>query len=380
MPQTIMYLAPGHWAGHTRIYHRQCLHLIEEGYQVELVAHPLPNEQLDSRLKLHSLGLYNQSSLSLNFLQRLRRCRKAYAIAKESICLLYQYFSPEFIVWGRKLRMNKNRPIVFDCMEDFEGYARQRRGIPRNLRWFFVALVKLLMRIAGNSCDALITADNGTAELLRPYARRLLVIHNFPKIRSFPKIEEMNRYKPYDIIYHGSMPRYHLEIFLNVDEALVERGYYVKWLLIGQMPEESWFINELEKRGIKQRFTMNRMIPHEQVLGEVSKAKIGIIPLPDLPKFRHNIPQKLFEFMALGMPVVLSDLPPSRPFVGDGACAFMVPPGSYTAYADALVRLLEDQELCHRMGIEGRKRIEKEFNWEKESKKLDELYAELLKI
>jgi glycosyltransferase involved in cell wall biosynthesis len=119
-------------------------------------------------------------------------------------------------------------------------------------------------------------------------------------------------------------------------------------------------------------------MPHTQVAAEVSKARIGIIPLPDLPKFRNNIPRKLFEFMALGIPTVLSDLPPSRPFVSDGSCAFMVPPNDYRAYAEAIIRLLRDPQLQVKMGAEGRKRIEKQFNWEREFPKLLALYEDLL--
>ena len=80
-------------------------------------------------------------------------------------------------------------------------------------------------------------------------------------------------------------------------------------------------------------------MPHPEVASRVERARIGFIPLPDLPKFQHNIPTKLFEFMSLGMPTVLSDLPPSRPFVGDGQCALMVPADDPVAYADAVESL-----------------------------------------
>ena len=107
-------------------------------------------------------------------------------------------------------------------------------------------------------------------------------------------------------------------------------------------------------------------------------ARIGFIPLPDVPKYRENIPTKLFEFMALGMPVVMSDLAASRPFVGDGECAIMVPTGDYGAYGDAILRLLEDPELCQRMGAEGKRRVRDQYNWKKEAPKLIDLYRELL--
>ena len=58
----------------------------------------------------------------------------------------------------------------------------------------------------------------------------------------------------------------------------------------------------------KPLFYECRVMPHNEVFSEVQRARIGIIPLPALPKYLNNIPQKLFEYMALELPVVLSDL------------------------------------------------------------------------
>ncbi len=372
-----MHLAPGHWAGHMRIYHRECMALAEAGFRVGLVAHTLAGEKLDPRIKFHSLGEY-AAGLSWRLFQRARRSQTAYAVARRSNASIYHYYSPEFIIWGIRLRRVSGCPVIFDCMEDFAGYALQRRGIPDILRRPLALFVRRQLQLAARSSDAVIVADQGTADILRPYTRRLVVLCNFPQLALFPDRQPASCDKPYDIVYHGSIPRYHLEICLAVDAALIERGYHARWRLIGRVPEIDWLLKELTQRKIRERFHISGLMRHDQIANEIRKAKIGIIPLPDLPKFQNNIPQKLFEFMALRMPVVLSDLPPSRPFVSDGACAFMVPPNDYGAYADAIIRLLNDPALRQRMGVEGRRRVEREYNWEKESQKLLDLYSELL--
>ncbi len=372
-----MHLAPGRPADDVRTYHRQCKALMNAGFEVELVAQGLPGLKLAPGIRFHSLGEYH-SFRPLHLVQRARRSQLAYTLARRSKAALYQYASPEFILWGDRLRRASGRPVIFDCMEDFEGYVLQRRGIPDTLRPFLARLVQWQMRFAARSCDAIIVADEGTANVLRPYARRLLVLYNLPRLDLFPNNLTASNQKFYDIVYHGSIPKYHFDVCLAIDEALVERGYRVRWRLIGAIPEMDWARKELARRGIQDRFHIGGIIPHDQVAKEITKAKIGIVPLPSLPKFQNNIPQKLFEFMALGMPVVLSDLPPSRPFVGDRACALMVPPDNYRAYADAIIRLLNDPALCRQMGAEGRRRVEREYNWEKESKKLIDLYKELI--
>jgi glycosyltransferase involved in cell wall biosynthesis len=374
----VMHLAPGQWAGHMRIFHRQCTALAEAGYPVKLVAHLLAGETLDPKITVYTLGAYTNPSLAWSLFKRLRRSQRVYDLARRSDAALYQYYSPEFILWGRRLRSATRRPVIFDCMEDFEGYVRQRRGIPNVLRRPLRLFVRQQLQLAAHSCDAVIVADQGTANTLRPYARRVLTLHNFPRFALFSDLQPTSTEKPYDIVYHGSIPRYHLEVCLAIDAVLVERGYHLSWRFIGRLPEIDWFTRELGLRDICNRFSISGLIPHDQIAREVVKAKIGLIPLPNLPKFQNNIPQKLFEFMALGLPVVMSDLPPSRPFIGDGACGFLVPWDDYHAYADAIIRLLKDPALCRQMGAEGRGRVIREYNWERESQKLIDLYRELL--
>lgn len=374
----VMHLAPGHWAGHMRIYHRECLALVEGGYNVHLVAHDLNGERLDPRIHFTSLGSYGNSSLSWKLYDRYCRCRNAYSMAIEAEAGLYHFHSPEFIPLAIKIRRKTKRPVIFDCMEDFEGYALQRRGIPIALRQPLAAIVKRQLHSAAMACDAVVVSDRGTGKLLQPYAQRVVLIHNFPKVNLFKTRDIPFTEKPYDVVYHGSIPQYHLEACLAIDDVLVSLGYQLKWRFMGQIPALDWFEAELMKRNALERFVLSGLVGHETVARELVKAKIGIIPLPDLPKFQNNIPQKLFEFMAMGIPVVLSDLPPSRPFVGDGGCGFLVPPQDYQAFANSIIQLLNDPAIAVRMGKEGQKRVRAQYNWEKESQKLLNLYKELL--
>jgi len=355
-----------------------CVSLAEAGYAVTYLAHPAATDRLDPRIGFTSLGERGQVSLAWRLGDRLRRCLRAYQLALRSGADLFHFYAPEFIPWALRLRRVTRRPVIFDCMEDFEGYALQRRGLPQAARRPLALGVRTMLHHAARNLDAVVVADIGTGDLLRPAARRVELLHNFPQLAHFPDPGLDERERPYDLTYHGSIPRYHLEICFAIDAALLGRGQQVRWRFLGSMAERAWFESERARRGAQERFVFSGSVPHEQVATEVLKARLGIIPLPSLPKFQHNIPQKLFEFMALRMPVVLSDLPPSRPFVGDGACAVMVDPAEAHAYADAIMRLLGDPALCQRMGAEGRRRAEVAYNWERESRTLLQLYADLL--
>jgi len=374
---TICVIATSNKAHHMRIYYRICQSLINKGFLVELIALSDDKNEFIEGVNYYSVGNY-RVSLGIHLLRRLQRVRLGFSIAADSKADMFCFTSPEFISAAINLRLLTGKPVVFDCMEDFESYAMQRPGIPRWVRPFLRLYTRYQLRRAGENLDAIITSDRGTEEFFRSGTARTLVVHNFPLLNLFSERVQADS-QIYDLVIHGSIGRYYLEMIMDIDCVLVERGRLVKWYLFGHMPEKKWFLDQIVKRQAKERFFLKEYIPHDQVAAEVQKARIGVIPLPDWPKYQSNIPQKLFEYMSLRIPVVTSDLPPSRPFVGvgDRRCAVLVKPDDPKGYADAIIELLDTPSLRHRMGEEGRRRVEDLYNWDKEFEKLLTLFGEL---
>ncbi|MDW8403145.1 glycosyltransferase family 4 protein [Chloroflexus sp.] len=377
----IVHISTVHQPFDQRIFYRECASAAAAGYETHLLA-PLPVTELERQgVHLHSVGAPADQRLGLALKRRWQRLRRAAALARQLQADLYHLHDPELIPLGLWLKATTQARVVFDCHENNTAYIRQKRHLQPFLRRGLELGMAAMERLAARSFDAIVTADHGVADLyLRRFgARRVVTIHNFPHLDLFLQQPPPDDEAPFDLVYHGTIPRYHLEVTFAVAEALRRRGRRARWLFFGKCPEAAWAQTELERRGWQADIVLDpNLVPHDQVAARVRQAKIGFIPLPDLPKFQHNIPTKLFEFMALGMPTVLSDLPPSRPFVGDGRCAIMVPPDDSEAYAEAIIRLLDDPALRREMGAEGRVRVINEFNWQREAQYLLALYAELL--
>lgn len=380
---TIAHISTVHQPFDQRIFHRECSSLAEAGYDTHLLVQlPEPYREVNG-VHMHSLGAVQRNTLGLRAGRRLCLLAAAAERARRLRARIYHLHDPELIPLGLWLKATTGARVIFDCHENNAAYLRQKRYLHPLLRRALALGMETIEWLAGRSFDAIVTADRGVAELYRGRfgARRVITIHNFPHLDLFlrqPTGDDCQR--PYDLVYHGTIPRYHLEVAFRVAEALRERGARMRWLFFGKCPEVAWARAEAARRGFAEDFTIDdNLVPHDQVAARVLQGKVGFIPLPDLPKFQHNIPTKLFEFMALGMPTVLSDLPPSRPFVGDGACAVMVPPDAPGAYAEAILRLLNDPALRRTMGAEGRRRIERDYNWQQESGHLLDLYANLVR-
>jgi glycosyltransferase involved in cell wall biosynthesis len=66
------------------------------------------------------------------------------------------------------------------------------------------------------------------------------------------------------------------------------------------------------------------------------------------------VPNKVWQAMAAGRPVVTADTPAVREVLHDGRSALLVPPGDPDALGDALARLAADPALRERIGAAGR--------------------------
>lgn len=371
----VVHISTVHPAFDGRIFYRECISLANAGFDVIYLVRHNESGIIREGVKIISLGTPPKVTASLRPIDRIRHICSALITGLRLKADVYHIHDPELLVIVPFLKLFSSGNVIFDCHEDNIALMRQKWTLPAYSRNASAKIMGLLEHLATHFSDAIVTADPGVEKRFKEAGAKTKVLYNFPKLKFFslPPLPK----KEYDLVYHGTLPKYHMEVFFAVDDALIKRGSEVRWLFLGNYAQKAWAEKQITARSASHRFTMKGFASHDKVAEEVRKARIGIIPLPDLPKFRHNIPTKLFEFMALKMPVVMSDLPPSRPFVGDGKCGIMVPPSDYDAYAEAIINLLDDSALCTRLGKTGRKRVETDYNWDKEAEKLVNLYLSL---
>ena len=82
----------------------------------------------------------------------------------------------------------------------------------------------------------------------------------------------------------------------------------------------------------------------------------------------------LLEAMAIGLPVVASDIYPLNHIVVGGETGMLANPAEPEAFAAALIKLLENPELAHRLGEAGRCRCLQEFSEKKMMQSTESLY------
>lgn len=88
-------------------------------------------------------------------------------------------------------------------------------------------------------------------------------------------------------------------------------------------------------------------------------------------------PNKMFEYMAGGLPVVASDFPFWRELLDTTGAGVCVDPMDINAIAQGISYLLDNPDIARRMGQSGMEAVAKIYRWDNEERKLVELYAEI---
>ncbi len=129
-----------------------------------------------------------------------------------------------------------------------------------------------------------------------------------------------------------------------------------------------------DKLGVSKNVTFqSEFLPYEEVPIWLNAADLSImIPLTD------QGPLSLFESMICGCIVIATDIEGNREYIKDGENGFLIPPKDPNIIADRLNYCVEHPELKPKFYEINVGEIEEKFIWQKNSKKMEQIYFKLL--
>jgi glycosyltransferase involved in cell wall biosynthesis len=119
-------------------------------------------------------------------------------------------------------------------------------------------------------------------------------------------------------------------------------------------------------------------LPYAELPLRLAAGQAGIVCFLPEPNNVNSGPTKLFEYMALGLPVIASHFPMWREVVEGNECGLCVDPADPRAIAAAMTWLAEHPAEAAAMGERGRAAVLATYNWEAEGERLMQAYERLL--
>ncbi len=150
--------------------------------------------------------------------------------------------------------------------------------------------------------------------------------------------------------------------------------------IIGGHPAErdaSRIAHRIAACALGHRVTMIGMVAHADVAAHLAGADVLALPnTATAISERYTSPLKLFEYMAAGRPIVVSDLPAIREVVRHRESAWLVPPGDPAALADGIAQVLADEALGQSLAARAWTDAA-QYSWVRRAERLEELLRDV---
>jgi len=281
-----------------------------------------------------------------------------------------QACNPPDIFWpiAKWLRRRDGSRFVFDhhdlCPELYDSRFPRRSALPRR---GLLALEKATFRTA----DRVVATNASYAEIA--VRRGGKAPEDVRVVRTGPDEHHLHRKAAVPALRRG---RQHLVAYIGVmgpqdgvDLAVKAAAHIVHDLgrediaftFMGAGDSYQEVVALRDELGLRNYVDLPGRVPDEVVLDVLSTAEIGLSPDPKNPLNDVSTMNKTLEYMAFGLPVVAFDLKETRVSAGDAASYVLS--GDVTAYAQAIVELLDDSGTREMMGRAGRVRIHEELGW-----------------
>jgi len=350
----------------TRIFYKECVTLANNGYNIIYIV-PTDKDKYINGVKIKAVNKPKK-----RFERFVVTLWKIYKIALLENADIYHFHDPELISVGLLLKL-RSKKVIYDVHEDYSKQILSKKWIGNKyFRKIVAFLFNIFEQIGVMFFNRIIAA---TPDIARKFPKnKTIILRNFPILKLIDNAAPINykKDKPV-IIYAGGLTK------IRGIREIVHAMEYIN------DDAELWLLGKWENERFKEECKKLKGWKHTKYLGfkkleEVYRlmkiADIGVFLI--YPKKRHKVglPTKAFEYMACSLPIVLSDFPYRREVFGD--CALFADPNNVYDIANKINNLIRDPALALKLEENGRSMVEKEYNWEIESKKLLQVYEELL--
>lgn len=271
-------------------------------------------------------------------------------------------------------------PVVFDIAEYFKG---MKDIVGKRPLWEDIIkapfIVDLIEKLAIYLSDYIWVVVDEQEERLKTIQKKIKVVSNTPTISNTktPKPEKKAggfiRIVYSGIISEGRGVQQVVKALAHMPES-----FAIELLIIGDGIYREKLENLAKEHNVSSKIKFAGWIPSEELPALLASCDIGIIPHKVCDMCNFTIPNKLFNYMWLGMPIIST---PNRPIVriiNECACGFIVPEEP-KEMAEAICSLDLSAQNLEKTGQQGQLAVKNKYNWETDSNAIIDTVNSLLK-
>jgi len=288
---------------------------------------------------------------------------------------------PIAILFGKLLGL----PIIFDMHENYPEALKvfEKKGlfnfIFKNYR-FAQILEKLCIKYADRII--VVVEENKDRLLSRGVEyQKIFIVSNTVDINTFDNSTELdaeysNLFIDHQIILYTGTISPDRDLITPIKAMKYLQKSFPKLLLviIGDGPQKEQLIRITLENGLENVVKFIGWVRHEKLAGYIKNARICTIPQPSNDFIDNTIPHKLFEYMSIGKPVLISDALPFKRIITETKAGLTFKSLNSMDFAEKVKIMISSNEAW---GDMGRRAVEEKYNWENDSQTLIEMYNKL---
>lgn len=363
----IAHLTTVHKRFDTRIFIKMCSSIAKYDYDISLVVADGKRDQVKNGVSIINVGPKNENRL----LRMTKTVNRAFEKAMDLDADIYHLHDPELTMAGLKLK-KLGKKVIFDAHEDLPKQIIVKPYLNKTTRIFLSKIFSFYEKWIYPKFDAIVAATPFIREKFLKINPNTLDINNYPLLHEFDYNNNWLR-RENEVTYVGGITK--IRGIENIVSAL-DHTNSVCLNLAGTFGDtafeeqiknhESWaMVNEL---GFLNRQKVNKLL---------ARSKAGIVTYLPAPNHFDAQPNKMFEYMSAGLPIISSNFRLWREIIEDNQCGLCVNPRDPKGIGEAMQYLIDHPLKAQEKGQNGRLAIEKKYNWSIEEKKLIKLYREL---
>lgn len=273
-------------------------------------------------------------------------------------------------------------PVVLDMAENYPAMMREiwDSGVQGRFDWLVrnPAVVAGVERWSLRRVDhTIVVVEESGARLVEKLgvaADRITVVSNTPPLARLDVA--IARPQPrsdgaLSLVYLGLLEAARgIGTMIDAVALGVSRGIPLHLTLIGKGREEVAFRAQARERGLTDRhIRFTGFLPYHEALQIVATSQVGVVPHIAYESWNTTIPNKLFDYMAAGLPVLVSDAAPVARIVRETGSGMVFRSGDAAAVLNAAQQLgvASVRDAC---GARGRAAVREKYHWECDARRL----------
>jgi glycosyltransferase involved in cell wall biosynthesis len=277
-----------------------------------------------------------------------------------------------------------HKPLIFDAHElplfqSASELSLQRRLLRTLLAGLFPYII--------SRCAAVITVSPPIVQSIQRRYRvsRVELVRNIPPLQEVPKSEELRQYLGLTpdarvVLYQGNLHAERELYKLILAAKFLEPNSVIVMMGKGSIETTAQLQSLIASEGVADRVKLIPPVPYEHLLEWTASADIGVILYsPDhSPNIRMCLPNKLFEYLMAGVPVLSSQLDAITEVIKTYDVGQVISSLTPLDIAKAINTLLAERFALAKMHTNALQASRDRLRWEKESQALVELYQDIL--